>query len=85
MALNSEQMHRLGQAVAIVFATVKASGRELQAVSRIEGVSEAHAVGEVTTIALARAGFVVTYDPQKAAAIAGEYGMGPVDMPRQTM
>lgn len=83
--MTPEQTHKLGQAAAIAFATVKSSGRELQAVSKLEGVSEAHAVGEVTIIALSRAGFVVEYDPQRAAKIAGEYGMGPVAMPREIM
>lgn len=74
MALTDAQTHALGQATAIAFAAVKQSGPELRAVSRLEGVSEAHAVGEVVQIALARAGFVVEFDPVKARRVEQEFG-----------
>ena len=75
--MTPEQTHRLGQAIAISFAAVRQSGPQLRAVSKLEGISEAHAVGEVALIALARAGFVVEFDPKKARAV--EIGLGAYD------
>ena len=72
MALTGRQLHELGLALATLEAAIGDTPEAFRT-----GEDHAHVVGDAAVFALAMRGFVVEYDPDRAATIAAEFERAP--------
>jgi hypothetical protein len=68
MALNPAQRH----ALAVAFVTVITAVRSTHIAGRVAAHDQAELLADTLVFGLARQGFVVDYDPQRAGALAAE-------------
>lgn len=76
--MTPEQLHALGMALATLEAAI---GNTPEA---FRGPDHAHVVGDAAVFALAMKGFVVEYDPDRAAVVAAEFERAPEQQARLT-